>query len=367
MENNPRAVFERLFGDSDSTDPARAHGAHRARDRSILDSVTDERQRAAARRWEPAIASSSTSISTRCATSSGASRRPRSRARGSCRWSSSRPGIPGTFEEHAKLMFDLLALAYPDRPDARQHVHDRPRGERPRLSRDRRARRAPPAVASPERPEKLEKLAEDQHLPHAAVRLLPGASCGTTPDGDGSLLDHSTLLYGAGMSDSNIHIHDNLPIVLVGGGGGQIKGGRHVRYPKDTPLTNLYLTMLDKHRRSGRDARRQHRAPRLSVRHLSTGGGAPPPPRTDADTFARIPMSSLRYGRRRFSLLRWGRAPAPLERLRPCRAAARERRGEDQRQCAAEVAPAASAQKPLRRFPRLASRHGPSTATGWRP
>jgi hypothetical protein len=54
------------------------------------------------------------------------------------------------------------------------------------------------------------------------------------------------LLYGAGISDSNVHMHDNLPLVLVGGGAGRIKGGRHVRYPKDTPVTNLFLNMLDK-------------------------------------------------------------------------------------------------------------------------
>ena len=67
-----------------------------------------------------------------------------------------------------------------------------------------------------------------------------------TPDGDGSLLDHSMLLYGSGISDSNIHMHDNLPLVLVGGAAGQITGGRHVVYPKDTPVTNLFLNMLDK-------------------------------------------------------------------------------------------------------------------------
>jgi hypothetical protein len=67
----------------------------------------------------------------------------------------------------------------------------------------------------------------------------------TTPDGDGSLLDHSALLYGSGISDSNIHMHDNLPLVLVGGADGRIKGGRHVIYPKDTPVTNLFVNMLE--------------------------------------------------------------------------------------------------------------------------
>jgi hypothetical protein len=54
------------------------------------------------------------------------------------------------------------------------------------------------------------------------------------------------ILYGAGISDSNTHFHDNLPIVLAGGGAGQLKGGRHLQYPQDTPIANLYLTLLDK-------------------------------------------------------------------------------------------------------------------------
>jgi len=64
-----------------------------------------------------------------------------------------------------------------------------------------------------------------------------------TPDGDGSLLDHVTLLYGSGMSDGNTHNHHNLPTLLIGDG---IKGGRHIRYPTDTPVTNLFMTMLEK-------------------------------------------------------------------------------------------------------------------------
>ena len=68
----------------------------------------------------------------------------------------------------------------------------------------------------------------------------------STPDGDGSLLDHSMIVYGSGISDGNSHSTKDLPVVLVGGGAGQLKGGRHIRYPKDTPMTNLHLTLLDK-------------------------------------------------------------------------------------------------------------------------
>ncbi len=67
-----------------------------------------------------------------------------------------------------------------------------------------------------------------------------------TPDGEGSLLDHITIVYGCGISDSNDHLHTNLPILVLGGGAGNLKGGRHVRVAEDTPLTNLHLTLLGK-------------------------------------------------------------------------------------------------------------------------
>ena len=68
----------------------------------------------------------------------------------------------------------------------------------------------------------------------------------STPDGDGSLLDSSMILYGGGISEGSIHSYIDLPILLAGGKAAQIKGGRHIRYPKDTPLSNLYMTLLDK-------------------------------------------------------------------------------------------------------------------------
>jgi hypothetical protein len=68
----------------------------------------------------------------------------------------------------------------------------------------------------------------------------------STPDGDGSLLDHALLLYGAGMSNPNVHSHMDLPLLLVGGGSGQLKGGRHLEYPVGTPMTNLLVSILEK-------------------------------------------------------------------------------------------------------------------------
>jgi hypothetical protein len=67
----------------------------------------------------------------------------------------------------------------------------------------------------------------------------------STSDGDGSLLDHSMMVFGAGMSDGNMHLNQDLPVTLVGGAGGKLKGDRHIRFAKGTPMTNLYVRMLD--------------------------------------------------------------------------------------------------------------------------
>ena len=79
------------------------------------------------------------------------------------------------------------------------------------------------------------------------VELFSGfiAKLKATPDGDGSLLDHSMIVYGSGLSDGNRHTHEDLPVLIVGGGG-ELRLGNHIVYPKATPMTNLYLTLLDR-------------------------------------------------------------------------------------------------------------------------
>jgi len=153
-------------------------------------------------------------------------------------------GIPATFEEHARLMFDLLTLAYQT---------DMTRVSTFMLGKEVSVR-AYPEIGVPDahhsvshhqnNPEQLAKLGKVNafHVKQFAYFLDKLRS---TPDGDGSLLDHSMLLYGAGISDSNVHLHDNLPLVLAGGADGRFKGGRHLVNPKDTPVTNLFVTMLD--------------------------------------------------------------------------------------------------------------------------
>ena len=85
----------------------------------------------------------------------------------------------------------------------------------------------------------------------------------TTPDGDGTLLDHSMIVYGSGLSDGNRHTHEDLPVLLVGRGGG-FRLGSHIVYPKDTPMTNLYPDAARSHGRAPGDDRRQHRPDRAS-------------------------------------------------------------------------------------------------------
>jgi len=242
MENDPRAVFERLFGGSDSTD-ATARIARIHKERSILDSVADGvarlqrglgfRDRAKLDEYFDAIRDVERRIQK--AEEQSARELP---------VVEQPAGIPATFEEHARLMFDLLTLAYQT---------DMTRVSTFMLGKEVSVR-AYPEIGVPDahhsvshhqnNPEQLAKLGKVNafHVKQFAYLLDKLRS---TPDGDGSLLDHSMLLYGAGISDSNVHLHDNLPLVLAGGADGRFKGGRHLVNPKDTPVTNLFVTMLD--------------------------------------------------------------------------------------------------------------------------
>src|SRR6185503_6320729 len=93
------------------------------------------------------------------------------------------------------------------------------------------------------RPESLARLSVINQF-HARLYAQFLTKLGNTRDGEGSLLDHSLLMYGSGLSDSNRHLHENLPIALFGRGDGRIKPGRFIAYEKPTPMTNLYMTML---------------------------------------------------------------------------------------------------------------------------
>ena len=243
MENDPRAVFERLFGTAASTDPA-ARLARIRRDRSILDSVSDKVARLQGR----LAPSDRTKLTEYLEAVRDVERRVQKAEEQSDRELlvvDQPAGIPGEFAEHAKLMMDLLALAYQaDLTRVSTFMIGREVSGRPY-----------PEIGIPDSHhplshhendlQKLDKLGQInlfhmKQFAHLVEKLK------TTKEGDGSLLDHSLLVYGAGISDSNTHFHDNLPITLVGGAAGGLKGGRHLRYAKETPLTNLWLTVLDK-------------------------------------------------------------------------------------------------------------------------
>ena len=243
MATNPRAVFEHLFGAVGSTETEARLRALR-RDRSILDSVSAEitdLQRQLGRGDRSKLGGyldSVRDIERRIQIAESQSDRELPDV-------VQPAGIPANFEEYANLMFDLMLVAY---------QADLTRVSTFLVGREKSVRTFPEiGVADPhhptshhrQRPEQLAKLSKinTYHMQIFGRFLEKLAS---TPDGDGSLLDHSALVYGAGMGNSNAHDPLDLPIVLAGGGGGTIKSGRHVRLPEGTPLANMHLTILEK-------------------------------------------------------------------------------------------------------------------------
>jgi hypothetical protein len=154
-------------------------------------------------------------------------------------------GVPGSFDEHVRLMCDLQVLAY---------QADLTRVVTFMLGREFSGVTFPqigvtdahhPITHHQQEPEKIVKVAKiNAYQVTKFAYLLDRLQA--TPDGDGTLLDHVTLIYGTGMGDCNAHDPRSIPVLLAGGGAGHLKGGRHIRYPKETPLANLHLTLLDK-------------------------------------------------------------------------------------------------------------------------
>ena len=243
MEHNPRAVFERLFGDSENTDAA-GQLARLQDQRSILDSVTEDVERLG-QRLGP---SDRVKIGAYLDAVRDVERRIQmAEAQGELDVPlMDRPlGAPADFVDHATLMYDLQLLAYQiDRTRVATFMagHE--------LS-----GRTYPEIGVPDAhhplshhrgvPASLAKLTK-VNTHHMSLFASFLEKLRSTPDGDGSLLDHSVIVYGAGMSDSNSHSPYNLPIALLGGAAGQLQGGRHLVYPERTPLANLHVSLLDK-------------------------------------------------------------------------------------------------------------------------
>jgi len=244
VEVNPRAVFERLFGDGDSTDP-KARLVSLKEQRSILDYITDDVKRLTSNlgngdrgkldQYMEAIRDIERRIQK--AEEQNATMKMPVMERPS--------SIPDEFIDHAKLMIDLQAIAFQaDLTRVISFMVAREGSNRPyRMIGISDGHHS--VTHHQNDPEKIEKVHKINTY-HAQTFAYMLEKFKATPDGDGSLLDHSLILYGSSISDGNAHTHHDLPIVLAGAGNGQVKGGRHIKYPKDTPLNNLLITMLDK-------------------------------------------------------------------------------------------------------------------------
>ena len=243
MENDPRAVFETLFGDGDQ-DPAARQSRIQA-DRSILDSVTG-RISDLGRRIGP---QDRNKLGEYLEALRDIERRIQNAEEQNSRELAidvEQPaGIPASYEDHARLMFDLQVLAYQT---------DLTRVITFMIARELSGRSYPqigvaeshhPISHHLNDPAKLASLARI-NVHHTSLFSYYVEKLRNTPDGDGSLLDHVMIIYGAGMADSNLHAPSGLPILVVGGGGGTLRGGRHIKYQLDTPLANLHLALLDR-------------------------------------------------------------------------------------------------------------------------
>jgi Protein of unknown function (DUF1552) len=242
-ETNPRLVFERLFGDIDTSLPPETRARRLLHRRSILDLVSERTTQLMAdlgpsdRRKLDEYLSSIREIETRI-------QRAERDMTNVIPGIDKPTGVPVLYADYVNLMFDLQLVAFQT---------DSTRVITMMMGREG-SMRTYPEIGVPDphhplthhrgNPEWIEKVTEINTL---HMELFAGfvKKLKATPDGDGTLLDHALIIYGSGLSDGNRHTHDDLPVLAVGHGGG-LQPGRHVAYPKGTPMTNLYLTLLDR-------------------------------------------------------------------------------------------------------------------------
>jgi hypothetical protein len=241
-EAHPRIVFENLFGEEGGRAERQAALKKRA---SLLDSVTEELARLrktlgpADQRRVAQYLDTVRDVERRI-------QRAEAAARDNPAPDRDRPlGVPASYADHARLMFDLQLLAM--------------QGDITRVITFQLARETSNrtygeiGVAEPHHllthhgndPDKIAKVAKINQF-HVSLFAEFLQKLAATPEGDGSLLDHALYLYGSGMGNPNVHDHVKLPIIVAGGAAGNMRGGRHIRYKEATPLANLHLTLLDK-------------------------------------------------------------------------------------------------------------------------
>jgi Protein of unknown function (DUF1552) len=242
MEINPRVVFDRLFGDG-ATAEERLERIQQ--ERSILDAVTSD-----VRHLEGSLGPTDRNrVAEYLDTVREIERRiqltEKQNSNSTLAVPATPSGIPDDHQAHTKLMFDLMALAF---------QADITRISTFMMAREVSYRTFPmlgisegfhPASHHQNNPERLDNLTKINTY-HVSLLAHFLDKLRSTPDGDGNLLDHSLVLYGSGMSNSNIHNHAPLPVLVAGGAAGKMKGGRHLKYPENTPMANLLLTILDR-------------------------------------------------------------------------------------------------------------------------
>jgi len=243
MEHRPRALFERLFGAAGTTDP-KVLAALRQEDRSILDAVNEDvkrlrgklggKDRSKIDQYTDALRD----VERRIQRAEAQKDRDIPALEGP-------GGIPSVFSDYFRLMTDVMVLAYQTdmtRVITFQMGHEMSLRSYPELG------FTDSHHSQTHHHGEAEKIAKVIQINTLHMKMLSYYldKLRNTQDGDGSLLDHTLIMYGAALSDANLHRYDDLPVLLVGGGVNGIKGGQHIRYPARTPLTNLLLTMLDK-------------------------------------------------------------------------------------------------------------------------
>jgi hypothetical protein len=243
MEWNPRAVFERLFGDSGSTDKT-AREARLQQHKSILDSVADKLA-SLKRDLGPGDQSKVNEYSDAIRDVERRIARAEEQRDVELPTIDQPQGAPPVFEDHLALMLDLQLLAFQsDLTRVISFMIGKEQSARPY-----------PQIGVPEAHHPLshhndipELIAQMSKINRYHTQLFSKylARLRETPDGDGSLLDHTIILYGAGISNSQRHSGDNLPLMLVGGGSGRLKGGRHLKYTDKPMMANLLVTLMDK-------------------------------------------------------------------------------------------------------------------------
>jgi hypothetical protein len=240
MQNNPQVVFERLFGDGNTAEQRKTR---RAQSISLLDSVVGE----ATSLQRKLPATDRTRLDQYLSDVREIERRVQKAGQ---QLSDDLPvpeaptGVPRDVEEHIKLMYDLQVLAWQaeiTRVSTFLMCKELSGATYPKSG----VRDAFHTLSHHSNvKENIERFAV-LNTYHVGLFAYFLEKLRATPDGDGTLLDHSLVLYGSGMSDGNQHNHTDLPIVLAGGASGRLKGGRHLRHPKNTPMANLLVAVLD--------------------------------------------------------------------------------------------------------------------------